>query len=117
MFWEETIQILKYCNENNANLVSDPIELTGEIPQELKASFKGFASNVLGRSIHPKFIEEVYRLKLEKIGSVLKTSNEFLNSSEFSLDLTCAGGMQITIILIFKRFKKFTKNHKQVIKY
>tara|TARA_B100001057_G_C22712713_1_gene896453 strand:+ start:458 stop:1141 length:684 start_codon:yes stop_codon:yes gene_type:complete len=81
-----TIQILKYCNENNANLVSvDPTEWTGEIPQELKTSFKGFASNVLGRSIHPKFIEEVYRLKLEKNWKCIKkTSNEFLNSSEFN---------------------------------
>lgn len=80
-----TIQLLKYCNENNAKLISiEPIEWSGNIPNEIKKSFNNFSSDVLKDKIYPKHIEEVFKLNLEKNWKCLKkTSNSFLNSLEF----------------------------------
>ncbi len=81
-----TIQILKYCKENKAKLISiEPIEWQGEIPDELKPSYDNFSSEVLDEKIKPKFIEEIFKKNLEDNWKCFKmTSNEFLNSTEFS---------------------------------
>jgi len=80
-----TIQLLRYCEENDANLISvEPIEWQGNIPNDLKKSFTDFSSDVLKDKIYPKYVEEIFKLNLDKNWRCLKkTSNSYLNSKEF----------------------------------
>ena len=80
-----TIQILKYCEENNCQLVSiDPLAWTGNIPDEIKKPYKDFTSNILGQNLRPTYVEKIFELNLNKNWTCLKINAlDFLNSESF----------------------------------